>query len=320
MTALATTLCETNVLEILLSPEVNRSLGGWAGGELHVSRLSQKVFQVSGSSGDFIIRFPNGEMERSRLKREENVVKGVKGHVSLLIPDTRVLEIEGFPAFAVHPIIPGKPLTSEIYESLSAEAHNRLIMDLANFFYETHSTSLATACEWLGFQEDKEELTATYGKPGWFGGEASVAIRTGLATILNTQEMKLFDEVVNLFEALPLEPGYMVFGHGDLHGYNMAIGEDALGPKLLGVFDLGCTGILDIHEDFFRLSLVSEDLLERVIEKYQDLTNQRRTLRRERIAIYYRAFLFYLMCELQGGDLNHLKKMLQRHMERKQLV
>lgn len=190
-------------------------------------------------------------------------------------------------------------------------------MDLANFFYETHSIPLAKACQWLGFQEDEEILTAAYGKPGWFGGEASVAICASLAAVLNTQEMNLFEEVVNLFEALPVEPGYMVFGQGDLHGYNMAIGEDALGPKLIGVFDLGCTGILDIHEDFFRLSLVSEDLLERVIEKYQELTGQARILRRDRIAIYYQAFLFYLMGESAGENLGYLKKMLQRHMVRK---
>jgi len=307
-------LNEGDVAAILRSPEVNRFLGDWGAEDLCVARLSEKTFQVTGSKGGYILRFPPDDEELARLKKEERVQKSLRVKVHLQIPATQVLEIEGYPVFAIHPLIPGQPLTSEIYECLSPEAHNRLIMDLATFFYETHRIPLALACDWLDIHH-QEALAELYGKPLWFGGEASAVVRASLVTVLNTQEMKLFEEVVNFFDALPVEPGYMVFGHGDLHGYNMAMSEDALGPKMTGVFDLGCTGILDIHEDFFRLSLISEDLLERVIEKYQEITNQVRTLRRDRIAIYYRAFLFYLMSEIPRENHDHLKKMLQRHIQ-----
>ena len=317
---ISSVLKEGDVSAILRAPEVidclvNNRPGDWAEDDLRVSRRSAKAFQVTVSEGNFIVRFPSDEGELSRLRKEESVQKELRGKVHLKIPDTRVLEPEDFPTFAIHRMIPGQPLTSDLYVHLSPGAHDRLIMDLANFFYETHGVPLAIACKWLGIQEDEEKLAAAYGKPGWFGGETSAGMRASLATVLDAQEMKLFEEVVNLFAALPVEPGYMVFGHGDMHGFNMAIGADALGPRLVGVFDLGCTGVLDIHEDFFRLSLVSEDLLEKVIEKYQDLTGRVRTLQRDRIAIYYRAFLFYLMCELPGENPDHLKKMLQRHVE-----
>jgi hypothetical protein len=317
---ISSVLDEGAVLAILRAPEVvdclvNHRPGDLVGDELCVSRLSSKAFQVTGSKGNFIIRFPGDEDELSRLRKEESVQRELRVKVHLKIPDTSVLEIENFPVFAIHRMIPGEPLTSDIYDHLEPGARDRLIMDLAYFFYETRNIPLATACEWLSLQEDEEKLTAAYGKPGWFGGKTGASMRASLAAVLDAQEMRSFEEVVNLFDALPVELGYMVFGHGDMHGFNMAMGEDALGPRLVGVFDLGCTGILDVHEDFFRLSLISEDLLERVIEKYQDLTGYARPLRRDRIAIYYRAFLFYLMCELTGENLDHLKKMLQRHVE-----
>ena len=125
----------------------------------------------------------------------------------------------------------------------------------------------------------------------------------------------LFEETVSLFEALKISPGFMVFGHGDMHGFNMAMGIEPTGNRLIGVFDLECAGILDIHEDFFRLSLVSEDLLEHVLAAYQNMSDRTCPINRDRIAIYYRAFLFYLMAEVPEENLAHLKAMLQKHLE-----
>jgi aminoglycoside phosphotransferase len=105
----------------------------------------------------------------------------------------------------------------------------------------------------------------------------------------------------------------MVFGHGDMHGHNMAVAEDASGLRLVGAFDLGCTGIMDVHEDLFRLSLVSEALLDRVIAGYHDLAGQTRSLDRGRLATYYCAFLFYLMDGTSGAGLQHLKRLLRTH-------
>ena len=71
---------------------------------------------------------------------------------------------------------------------------------------------------------------------------------------------------------------------------------------------------MDVHEDLFRLSLVSEELLERVIEMYHRLTDHARSIDRDRIAVYYRAFLFYLMVGKSGPRLGHLKRLLQTHL------
>jgi aminoglycoside phosphotransferase len=95
----------------------------------------------------------------------------------------------------------------------------------------------------------------------------------------------------------------------------MAIADDRGGPRLVGAFDLGCTGILDIHEDLFRLSLVSEALLDEVLRAYQGLSLAAHSLDRARIAIYYRAFLFYLMVGTTGERLDQLKGLLCTHLE-----
>jgi hypothetical protein len=252
------------------------------------------------------------------LQREARVQRGLRDRVTARIPDTRVIDdLEGCPPFAVHTTIPGRPLTTDNYERASPEARGVLVADLARFFCETHSVPLSLACEWLGIAFDGErtvsELVATRGKPVWFSPGAVAEMRPKLMPLLDEGERHLFEDTVGRFVALDTAPGDMVFGHGDIHGYNVAIADDGGGPRLVGAFDLGCTGILDVHEDFFRLSLVSEPMLERVLEVYQGLLPAAGSLDRERIAVYYRAFLFCLMVGKVGEQLGHLKALLHRH-------
>jgi hypothetical protein len=61
--------------------------------------------------------------------------------------------------------------------------------------------------------------------------------------------------------------------------------------------------------------LISEDLLERVTAMYTGFPGHRRPLERDRIAIYYRAFLFYLMAEQSGSGIDHLQRLFRLHLE-----
>jgi hypothetical protein len=315
-------MSEAGVVELLSSPKVSERLGGIVGEGVRAVPLSDRgdTHRVTGAGGDFVVRFPRDDVHLSALRREERVRAGLQGRVTLLIPDTSVIDdLDGYPPFAIHRMIPGDPLTSECYASLAPQARDRLIGDLVNFFHETHSVSLEVACAWLDIPFDGEQtavkLASAQGKPVWFGPDAVADMRPRLESLIDAYQKDLFEETVRLFEGLEVTPDRMVFGHGDIHGYNVAMGEDHLGPKIVGVFDLGCAGVLDIHEDFFRLSLVSEDLLERVIAAYQDLPGQVRPIDRNRIAIYYRAFLFYLMTDKSGEALDHLKSLLLDHVE-----
>jgi aminoglycoside phosphotransferase (APT) family kinase protein len=313
-------LNENEVTRIIRTYPAYGGLDGQIGTLFKINFSSGSTYQALTSNGDFIFRFPPNVTQYNRLKKEERIQKGLSGLINLRIPDTRVYdEAYGCPIFAVHSRIPGEPLESSLFDRLSPGERYRLITDLANFFYQTHRIPLPLACEWLGMQSwgesTAEVLAPIYGKPGWFEPKKVTVIGQVLSSVLENEQINLFNETVECFEGLDTDPHDLVFGHGDLHGYNMAIEADESGLKLAGVFDFGRASILDLHEDFFRLSLISEDLLERVIVIYQNFSNQQRILDRRRLAIYYRAFLFYLMAELAEGDLQPLSDLLAKHVD-----
>jgi hypothetical protein len=315
-------LSEAEVLKLISSPEVSSRLANPLGEVIQVTTLSDRkgTYAVNGSRGDFIVRLAHDEAHLATLRKEASIQQGLQKCVAVRVPDTQVIDgLEEVPAFAIHHLIPGEPLTSSYLSNLSPEAYQRLVNDLVLFFHATHAIPLELACEWLEIPFNGEKTTAelalAYGKPVWFNPQAVAEMRPKLDPRLDDNLWSLFEETICLFEALEVFPETMVFGHGDMHGFNMAMGTDPTGDRLIGVFDLECAGILDIHEDFFRLSLVSEDLLERVLAAYQNLTGRTRPINRERIAIYYRAFLFYLMAEVPEENLAHLKAMLHKHLE-----
>jgi aminoglycoside phosphotransferase (APT) family kinase protein len=343
-----------DVLELLSSSRVQAQL------DLSISRQAcahalsarRDTYQVTDAGVRYVVRFAEDAAHLAMLKKEERVQLGLRGHVTLRIPDTRVIEaLDGHPRrtsvpFAIHRMIPGEPLVTEHYANASPQARDRLVRDLARFFRETHSVPLERACDWLDLPRAEVQpcgpgtaarLAPKYGKPVWFGPDQVAEMRPKLKsilrraqdaalpraqdaalprtedTVLDSHASGIFEDTVRRFEALGARAEYMVFGHGDMHGYNIAVGQDDLGPKLVGVFDLENAWILDIHEDLFRLSLVSEPMLEQVLAAYQEL-DPTRSFDRDRIAIYYRAFLFHLMVGKTGERLEHLKRLLVEHM------
>lgn len=306
------------VLGLLSAPQMQERLVARIGQAAQVTHLGGTAFQVTGAGGAFVLRFPQTPGQLAMLEKEARVGRGLRGRLTARIPDTTVIDdLDGCPVLAIHAMLPGQPLTTEVYEDMSAQARDRFLDDLATFFCQTHRIALSTACKWLGIPFHGpgtiEELALRQGKPIWFNADAVADMRRPLASRLDEREKTLFEDTVRHFEALPVDPTWMVFGHGDMHGRNMALQEDDLGLKFAGAFDLGCTSILDIHEDFFRLSFIGEGLVDRILERYRHLCNPDRSLDRRRIAIYYRAFLFYLMADESSERLAHLSRLLRDH-------
>lgn len=286
-----------------------------------VTALGGQAYQVNTTQAAYVLRFAANAERLVDLEKEERVRRGLGSRVTAQLPEPRIIRGPGgMPPFAVHTLLPGRPLTGELLAEQSPSALDRLVDDLARFFAETHAVPLEEAADWLGLPpgpaRDPQALAESFGKPLWFTPADAAGIRARLAPDLAAGELIFLDETAARIAALPVDPGWMVFGHGDLHGFNMAITIDGLGAKFSGAFDLGCAGILDLHEDFFRLSLVSEDLLERVLAAYGDLTGWMRKINRDRIALYYRAFLFYLMAEHEpdSPSREHLREMLREHL------
>jgi aminoglycoside phosphotransferase (APT) family kinase protein len=313
-----TRLTETQLIGLLKTPEADRQLALRLGPDARATSLSDRrsTFQVSDAAQSYIVRLPQDRAHLAALCREARIAAALQGRTALRVPNTRV--VEGSPTFALHDMIPGEPLTTEHYAQSSPAAQERLVGDLARFFRQMHSIRLSQACEWLDIPietgDPATELAPRYGKPLWFAPDEVAAMRPELVPLLDAGTWPTFERTVAQFEALGPHPEHMVFGHGDLHGYNAAVLQDELGPRLVGVFDLENTGILDIHEDFFRLSLVSEALLDDVLAAYGRLPRPARSLDRARIAVYYRAFLFYLMAGKTGERLAHLHRLLAQHL------
>jgi len=136
-------------------------------------------------------------------------------------------------------MLPGTPLTTEMASGMSPRAVNRLAVDLATFFRQTQAIPLADACAWLGTPFQGAATVATLaedrGKPLWFSASPIAEIRSCIETVLDRNERRVFDATVGQFGALDVIPAFMVFGHGDIHGYNVAMGEDDVGPKVAGI-------------------------------------------------------------------------------------
>lgn len=283
---------------------------------------SRCIYQVECARRIFILRFPMSQEHLKDLEKEERIQTGLVNRAPVLIPNTRVIHARGkVPAFAFHRKIEGEPLTDACLARMTTTERGQLVADLVSLFCSFHAISLETACDWLDFRREagrgiplRQELADLYGKPLWFTPQAVADLHERLKPRLDDSEWHLFEETAGEFQQIQAEPGWMVFGHGDLHGFNMAIVEGAGGKGLNGVFDLGCSGILDIHEDFFRLSLIGEPLLDEVLQAYQERTAWKFKLDRQRLSLYYRAFLFYLMAEQEGDGLSHLKRMLASHL------
>ena len=309
----------------LLSTQSAAQAGCILTDEAQISALDETkaIFQAVTPGGVFILRFALSEKHLRILHKEERIQAGLGGCLPVQIPNTQIIPSgAGLPPYAIHSKIMGEPLTETCLQKLSVRERRRLVSDLVDLFHSLHNISLQTACAWLepdfhpiACQDhvSRQALAGLVGKPLWFNAPAVEELRPKLSLRLDKSERDSFEQTVTEFNQIPLYPAGLVFGHGDLHGFNMAVLAAPDGYRLNGVFDLGCTGILDIHEDFFRLSLVSERLLDEILQAYQDLTAWRFTLNRERISVYYRAFLFYLMADQQGAGLEKLRRMLAKH-------
>lgn len=318
---LTVNLNETQLIDLLDAPDVRQRLGLRLGPGAQAIALSARgsAFQVNSAGQSYIVRLPRDETHLVSLRQEARIATALQGRVSLRVPETQIVEgLSDTLPFAIHRMIPGEPLETDAYTQSSPAARDRLVAELAHFFRQMHSIPLSHACEWLGIPCETDDLaqklSPRYGKPRWFDDDAITDLRSNLNSVLDENTWPVFEHTAACFQALDTRPEYMVFGHGDLHGYNAAVGQDDLGPKLIGVFDLENTGILDLHEDFFRLSLVSEEMLEDVLRAYQRLPGPPRQFDRARIAVYYRAFLFHLMVGKSGEHLEHLYRLLDNHL------
>jgi aminoglycoside phosphotransferase (APT) family kinase protein len=306
---LATRLSESDVVQILGSPEVREALGDVFGAAPMVRSMSSRradMFTISGPGGEFVVRFPADESRLVGLRREERIQRGLAPFVSttaIRLPEVRVVVAsDALPIFAVHATIHGRDWFGYRYAHLSGHARARLATDLASFLLAVHEVPLPLAREWntLVYREtDHGEAeygrSVGLGKPNWFMPARVDGIRRKLGPYADRFVANALEETAAQFAALTVSPDDLVFGHGDLHGGNTVLRDDEVGPKLVGVLDLEAAGVMDVNYDFGRLNLIDDDVQARTIAEYQARSG--RLLNLARIDVYSRAFILYLMGE-----------------------
>ncbi len=261
------------------------------------------VYEIGAAAGRAILRLPVDEAGVRALEREERIVHGLRSLVALEIPDTSFCAGDaGIPLFAVHKLVEGEPLTTEMLAQMSHAGRRQLVASLVEFMLQVHGVDLDIACEWCG-DVSTPWFRQRYGKPGWFSRDLVERSRGLLDPDLDAGLQRLLAVTLSDFEAIEPRGEYLRLVHGDLHGYNLAMREEPGGWRLGGVFDFGIAGILDAHEDLFRLNFVGKGLVREVVEAYNRHAQRAVTLQPRRIDVYYRAFLFFLMIEqLEAGD------------------
>jgi aminoglycoside phosphotransferase (APT) family kinase protein len=299
------------VERFLARPQIKKLVAGWIGGDCRVEPLSDApergaVYKVHSDRGVCVVRFPASEGQEAALRKESRIAQALRPLVRLALPEPAVFSAEsGRPAFAVHRWIDGGPLTTEMYVHMAEEARHKLAQDLAEFLATVHSVDLAEAATWYSHEKVEHLTPPNYGKPGWFDGNLRSRIPAVLNPRLEPNLVLAVTEIVRDFEALTVSGAELVFGHGDIHGYNLAMRPTANGYELSGVFDFELAGVQDVHEDFFRLHFVASDLVERTVGAYDKKRGHKVTLDRARIRLYWRAFLIYLMLKhLEMGNLD----------------
>jgi Ser/Thr protein kinase RdoA (MazF antagonist) len=300
------------VEQFLSRPEIEGALSRWTTGTRRVELLSDDsdkgvIYRVRSDQGGCVLRFPLDERQTAGLRQEARIAQGICPLVRIDISGTRFFPAkDGRPVHAIHQWIDGEPLTTEMYVQMAEGSKRKLAHDLAEFLVALHSVDLAEAATWYA-DGSLAHLPPGYGKPQWFDGRLRARVPEVLNPHLEPDLILAVAETVRGFEALVVAESELALCHGDIHGFNVAMRATPRGYELGGIFDFEIAGVLDVHEDFFRLHFISPGLVERVVDAYEE-KQERITLDRARIDLYWRAFLIYLMVEhLEVDDLDRFR-------------
>lgn len=213
----------------------------------------------------WVFRFPNHANAEAALAREARLLGTVRPAVSLAVPDLALVERPR--RFSRHAMIPGGHLLPSDYARLAEPERARLAEDLGRFLADLHALPLpamrqAGAGPVLPLvppEGVERRALPLLPRPVRARAEAALAAWAGLGS----------------------DPHGAVFGHFDLHGWNVAFDHGA--GRLGGVFDFGVAGVGPPHREFVQTSQVSPEFTERLVRAYERASG--RAIDRERVAV-----------------------------------
>lgn len=203
-------------------------------------------------AGGFVFKFPKHDDAKARLAKEAAVLRLVRAHVGLPVPE--MVLYPGPPLMSRHRIIAGSYLLAEDYAGLDEATRNRLAEKLARLHAQLHAIPLEAA----------RAAGAGPIEP-WLPAEE---IRATGRRLLPPDLQPLLDATLDACAGYP--PDATVYGYFDGHGWNMAFDHER--GELNGVFDFADSGFGGRHQDLGYSAFISPDLTRRVVERYRAIT------------------------------------------------
>ncbi len=204
----------------------------------------------------WVFRFPGHAGSEAALEREAGLLGRLRPAVSLAVPDLAL--VRGPRPFSRHAMIPGRPLLPSDYAHLAEPARARLAEDLARFLAELHALPPSAMR-----QAGAGPILAPV-PPEEIADRALPLLPSGVRGRA--------EATLAAWARLGPDPHGEVFGHFDVHGWNLAF--DHAAGQLNGAFDFGCAGIGPLHQEFVQPAQVSPDLAARLARAYERMSGR----------------------------------------------
>ena len=243
--------------------------------------------------GGIIVRFPNDEEALQALKFESVVCQHISVP-SLQTPKTHLIDAD-YP-FSWHQKIPGEYFLTKDYESLNSAQKDKTADQIAEFLMAFHSLSM-----------DKMRLVGGDYLPDY----VSFSHMRNNAQIMPDDIKAHFEHFMQDYEKLSVAETDRVFGYFDAHGWNMAFNQET--GELIGIYDFADAGFGDVHQDFHPLNTISQDLVKRVIRKYEQLSG--RSIDIAKVNFYTVLAEYSDLFETAQGQQTLMKKGLEHHIQ-----
>ena len=247
-------------------------------------------------NGTFIFRFPKYAEGREQLAREFAILQGIRGYITLPIPEPRFLNFGSHTtgeAFLGYPLIPGEPLRTAILQTIRDEAkRNVLAVQLANFLRELHQVPAASAIAYaLEVRDTVDEWTGIFAR---IQAKLFQYMRADAVTQV-TSDFEVFLCELEKWDYVP------TLKHGDFGPTNILFDSDACAIR--GIIDFGGSGLGDPAYDVAGLLGYGEPFVRRLIEAYPEVE-----LQLDRARFYRKIFpLLEALSGIENGDIATFK-------------
>jgi len=207
---------------------------------------------------EYLFKFAKHDDAKNSYKREKTILNYLRKNFksSIAIPQIDYFDEVGIMGYKM---IKGRPLTKEMYESISDDEKNILHSDLASFLKSLHSLEVSS------LDEFKYNLYDAYQK------DLDLLKDNVFSKITEEEQRYIETYILDILGDDKLFKRNLCLCHNDLSINHILIGED---NKVSGIIDFGDACIIEDYRDFMYLleesdEKIGQDFGLAILEKYQ---------------------------------------------------